>query len=167
MWWHCTRLDVFCGAPGPPKTFGPLLRKLINKCVDKFSRSDICWPHILENDHSILDRLILFVARSSLSIFQTMFYIFEPTCAYARWAHMHRFLSVCNLTKIHWEKIHNQESFWVYKPILPTWVHLLDEARGLDKVHETGRWAYLNVKLLHYLLCQRQACPFCTSDARD
>ncbi len=34
--------------------------------------------------------------------------IFEPTCAYARWAHMHRFLSVClsvcNLTKIQTRK---------------------------------------------------------------
>ncbi len=26
--------------------------------------------------------------------------IFEHTCAYARWAHMHRFLSVCDWTKI-------------------------------------------------------------------
>ncbi len=26
---------------------------------------------------------------------------FEPTCAYARWALMHRFLYVCHLTKIH------------------------------------------------------------------
>ncbi len=25
----------------------------------------------------------------------------EPTCAYARWAHMHRILYVRNLTKIH------------------------------------------------------------------
>ncbi len=32
--------------------------------------------------------------------------IFEHTCAYARWAHMHRFLSVCHLTKIHLTKIH-------------------------------------------------------------
>ncbi len=26
--------------------------------------------------------------------------MFEPTCAYARWAHMRHFLSVCDLTKI-------------------------------------------------------------------
>ncbi len=32
---------------------------------------------------------------------------FEYTCAYARWAHMHRFLSVCDWTKIHWTIIHN------------------------------------------------------------
>ncbi len=34
--------------------------------------------------------------------FQTTFlrFIFEPTCAYAWWAHMHRFLYVCDLTKI-------------------------------------------------------------------
>ena len=33
---------------------------------------------------------------------KSMFYlfVFEHTCAYARWAHMHRFLSVCDLTKI-------------------------------------------------------------------
>ncbi len=28
----------------------------------------------------------------------------EHTCAYARWAHMHRFLSVCHLTKIQTRK---------------------------------------------------------------
>ncbi len=37
--------------------------------------------------------------------------IFEHTCAYARWAHMHRFLSVCpsvcDWTKIHWTIIHD------------------------------------------------------------
>ncbi len=35
---------------------------------------------------------------------------------------------------------------WVYKQNLATWVYLMDEARGLDKVHET---AHINVKLLH------------------
>ncbi len=30
--------------------------------------------------------------------------------------------------------------------------HLVDVARGLIKVHETGRWAHINVKLLHFRL---------------
>ncbi len=34
----------------------------------------------------------------------------EPTCAHAQWALMHRVLSVCDLTKIHWKKIHNSKS---------------------------------------------------------
>ena len=29
-------------------------------------------------------------------------------------------------------------------------VHLVAVARGLIKVHETGRWAHINVKLLHF-----------------
>ncbi len=30
--------------------------------------------------------------------------------------------------------------------------YLLDEARGLIKTHETGWWAHINVKLLHFFL---------------
>ena len=30
-----------------------------------------------------------------------------------------------------------------------TLVHMVDSARDLIKVHETGRWAHINVKLLH------------------
>ncbi len=30
-----------------------------------------------------------------------------------------------------------------------TLVHLVDVAIGVIKVHETGRWAHINVKLLH------------------
>ena len=29
-------------------------------------------------------------------------------------------------------------------------MHLVDEARGLNKVYGGGRWAHINVKLLHY-----------------
>ncbi len=36
---------------------------------------------------------------------------------------------------------------WVYVQSFATWV--LDEARGLDKFHETGRGPHINVKLLH------------------
>ena len=32
--------------------------------------------------------------------------VFEPTCAYARWAHMHRFLSVWTRKKITRKKNH-------------------------------------------------------------
>ncbi len=32
--------------------------------------------------------------------------VFEPTCAYARWAHMHHFASVCDWTKSHLSKSH-------------------------------------------------------------
>ena len=30
-------------------------------------------------------------------------------------------------------------------------MHLVDVAMGVIKVHETGRWAHINVKLLHFL----------------
>ncbi len=30
-----------------------------------------------------------------------------------------------------------------------TLVHVVDVAIGVIKVHETGRWAHINVKLLH------------------
>ncbi len=33
-----------------------------------------------------------------------------------------------------------------------TLVHLVDVAIGVIKVHETGRWAHINVKLLHFVL---------------
>ncbi len=36
--------------------------------------------------------------------------IFEPTCAYARWAHMHRFLSVCP-SECHWTKNQTRKKF--------------------------------------------------------
>ena len=32
--------------------------------------------------------------------------IFEPTCAYARWTHMHHFASGCDWTKSHLSKSH-------------------------------------------------------------
>ena len=31
--------------------------------------------------------------------------------------------------------------------------HQVDVAIGVIKVHETGRWAHINVKLLHYCSC--------------
>ncbi len=37
--------------------------------------------------------------------------LFEHTCAYARWAHMHHFLSVCDWTKIHGSIIHHWTKF--------------------------------------------------------
>ena len=37
----------------------------------------------------------------------------------------------------------------MWNVIRMTLAHLVDVARGLIKVHETGRWAHINVKLLH------------------
>ncbi len=44
-----------------------------------------------------------FSVRPTLEIFIKLHEarFFEPTCAYARWALMHHFLSVCDVTKIH------------------------------------------------------------------
>ncbi len=50
------------------------------------------YPHFKEStDHGIVPNLL------SLGVkpVEQAAHIFEPTCAYARWAHMHRFPSVC------------------------------------------------------------------------
>ena len=60
--------------------------------------------------------------------------LFEPTCAYARWAHMRHFPSVWTRKKIH-----------ISKSI---------RLKILIKVHDTGRWAHINVKLLHLYLAK-------------
>ncbi len=75
----------------------------------------------------------------------------EHTCAYARWALMHRFLSVFDWTKTHWTKIH-----WTIIHISNFW-HILSMVRAqainshspvtVKKVYDTGRWAHFNVKL--------------------
>ena len=39
---------------------------------------------------------------------QIVIRVFEYTCAYARWPHMPRFLSVCLSVRCHWTKIQDQ-----------------------------------------------------------
>ena len=58
--------------------------------------------------------------------------------------------SVCNLTKIQTgKKFISQKVLYVEVNNFATLVHLVDETRVLIKVHETGRWAHINVKLFH------------------
>ncbi len=87
--------------------------------------------------------------------------IFEPTCAYARWTLMHRFLSVClsgwDVTKIQtgpkvtWQKMCQRLR--------------LNEAESVIKVVIlNSRWAHYNVKL-HFLTIALKVCiliQFCS-----
>ena len=60
--------------------------------------------------------------------------IFEPTCAHARWAFMHRFLSVC----LYGRKIlisGREKTYYI--------------GHGEKRIVKKGRWAHNNVKLFH------------------
>ncbi len=76
---------------------------------------------------------------------------FEPTCAYAQWAHMHRFLS--GLEKKIWTRV-KFISPKVLKVGIPkvTWLKVKGVGQGqMIRVPNKGRWAHDNVKLLHLL----------------
>ncbi len=76
-------------------------------------------------------------------------HIFEPTCAHARWALMHHFLSgVCLWAKIRLEKTHISKSIIGGLP-----QRRLNLAQG----HDIGRWADANVKLHFFQLLPKSA----------
>ncbi len=82
----------------------------------------------------------------------------EHTCAYARWAHMHRFLSVCPMSLDQNSldqnpRLENNSYLRKYRSASITccMVHLQAIASRLPDtpmmVYGTGRWAHFNVKL--------------------
>ncbi len=82
--------------------------------------------------------------------------IFEPTCAYARWAYMHRIASVC--LSVTWPKfIPDKKSLdkKSFRAIQNVFV-LGESAKAqigrkqmvlVDNINDIGRWAHINVKL--------------------
>ncbi len=72
--------------------------------------------------------------------------LIEHTCAYARWAHMRRFLSVCMLVTPPNFRLENNSYLKRYTSHLPVTPMM---------VYGTGRWAHINVKLLHFSLLRR------------
>ncbi len=77
----------------------------------------------------------------------------ESTCAYARWARMHCFPSVCYFTKNHQTKIHISGSVTsrVMKSTSKVMQFRVKALKGQIRIPEKGRWAHNNVKLLHLL----------------
>ncbi len=69
------------------------------------------YPQILLPD--FLDQLLIIIVSRCL-IVNFRHIVFEPTCAHARWAPMHRFLSVCLSVrlyqKLRLEKSHSSKS---------------------------------------------------------
>ena len=69
-----------------------------------------------------------------------MFVFFEPTCVYARWAWMHRFLYVCDQTKIH-----------ISPTTAYTWYRFKVKGHcgeGQASAQDIGSWAHIKIKLL-------------------
>ncbi len=98
--------------------------------------------------------------------------LFEPTCAYARWAHMHRILSVT------WPKLRLDKKSLDKKWFRTTWIfrfckeypwyidHLQANStpcwhipvKLLEMFNDIGRWAHFNVKLHFFLVFNEALC---------
>ena len=81
----------------------------------------------------------------------------EPTCAHARWAFMHHFLSVCPSVclsqdeKSDWTIIHISWTIWPMTKQLTCYL-LCSGWPTYDNSQRKSRWAHVNVKL-HFLDC--------------
>ncbi len=85
--------------PGGMECVREVFESAITACGLHFTKAATIWEAYREFENAILAGLQVsifnFCEQMSQCIYRpTLVLIFEHTCAYARWAHMHRFLSV-------------------------------------------------------------------------